>query len=101
MSLLTRPPIDDGSAPDEQRRSPFTDLLSRFKQRWQSRRTIGPAERLSYFLLALAVAAPIMLSQLGLYTPDIKIEVYLNPWHRFALDLSTWLPDPQDRKSVV
>lgn len=95
MSLLTRPPIDDGSAPDEQRRSPFTDLLSRFKQRWQSRRTIGPAERLSYFLLALAVAAPIMLSQLGLYTPDIKIEVYLNPWHRFALDLSTWLPDPQ------
>ncbi|MGV1037901.1 MAG: alpha-(1-_3)-arabinofuranosyltransferase domain-containing protein [Candidatus Nanopelagicales bacterium] len=95
MTLLTRPPLDDGSDSNEHRPSPFSRLFSQLRNRWQSRRTIGPAERLCYFLLALAVAAPIMLSQLGLYTPDIKIEVYLNPWHRFALDLSTWLPDPQ------
>lgn len=88
MTLLTQHPVTDDSVGREPRGS-------RFKRWWDSREHHRPAERLWYVLIAIAVAVPVMMSQAGYYTPDIKIEVYLNPWHRFALDLSTWLPDPQ------
>ncbi len=51
-------------------------------------------ELVVYALLALFLLLAMALNQRGLFVPDIKPEVYLNPWHRLSLDLSTWLPDP-------
>gem|GEM_PF-4205489 len=94
VTLLTGP----APTPAKKRKpaaAPTEQLVSSLGRWWATRESFSAGERLAYGLIALAVLVPVMFSQLGIYTPDIKIEVYLNPWHRFALDLSTWLPDPQ------
>ena len=55
----------------------------------------GPAERVAYLALFLVLAAIVVFSSRGYFTPDIKPEVYLNPLRRLAYDLSAWQPDPQ------
>ena len=45
-------------------------------------------------MLALLLLWLLFTSQRGLFTPDIKPEVYLNPILRLKLDLGTWLPNP-------
>ena len=56
------------------------------------RPTVG--EWWTYAIVTLALTAVAFLSLRGTFLPDIKPEVYLNPWARLRLDLSTWLPDP-------
>ena len=77
-AVLDRPSTSDGPAG-----SP-----SRVRER------IGTSEALVYAGLLLALAVIVWTSQHGLFTPDIKPEVYLNPLERLRLDLSSWLPDP-------
>lgn len=58
-------------------------------------RTRGPAAEWVLYAIGVAILAYVTFSSLpGVFVPDIKPEVYLNPWARLQLDLSTWLPDP-------
>ena len=62
--------------------------------RVRSRSRVSSAEIAIYAVGAIVIAAVLLLAQRGAFVPDIKPEVYLNPWARLRLDLSTWLPDP-------
>ena len=57
--------------------------------------SVGAAERVTYGLLFLVLAAIVLLNSRGVFTPDIKPEVYLNPLRRLVYDLSAWQADPQ------
>ena len=70
-------------------------VLDRADATPQTPRTVQPAEWLGYAGLGLVLAAVVMLSSRGYFTPDIKPEVYLNPLRRLSYDLSAWQPDPQ------
>ena len=55
---------------------------------------VSAREKLVYAVLGLLLLLLLFTSQRGLFTPDIKPEVYLNPILRLKLDLGTWLPNP-------